>query len=518
MDKNEFFREATVRICGNLEIQQALFSTLEYIRRTIPIDILFLQYFDKSIDAMRTLAKATEQSGELFDLVTPISDKAKKQVRDKYGRSGQTVIHLTKPHEQYMANELLHFHNIKASSLLLLLLESGREPIGAVVMILTGNEKLTQKHIDILSMLKEPFAIALSNHKKHREVTRLKELLADDNKYLHQQLRRISGDEIIGANFGLRDVMQKVSQVANLQSPVLLMGETGVGKDVIAGSIHYSSNRSNKPFITVNCGAIPESLIDSELFGHEKGAFTGAISQKRGRFERADKGTLFLDEIGELPLQAQVRLLRALQNKEFERVGGAQTLKLDIRIIAATNRNLEKMVSEKQFREDLWFRLNVFPIYIPPLRARKVDILELAQYFVESKSVELKLGKCPDISSNARELLLSYTWPGNVRELQNVVERELIINPKGPLEFNQFQLQQAQNQPEGSEFDRVAEASATLDLDAVISTHIMSVLKRTQGKIHGEGGAAELLGINPSTLRNKMNKLGIKYRKNDLFK
>ncbi len=223
--------------------------------------------------------------------------------------------------------------------------------------------------------------------------------------------------------------MHKVRQVATINSPVLLLGETGVGKDVIANAIHYSSTRSGNPIITVNCGAIPESLIDSELFGHEKGAFTGAISQRRGRFERADSGTIFLDEIGELPLQVQVKLLRVLQNREFERVGGTETIRPDIRIIAATNRNLEQMVNEKKFREDLWFRLNVFPIYVPPLRARKEDIPELAHHFVEIKSVELKLPAFPKISSKAMGLLTSYDWPGNVRELQNVVERELILNP-----------------------------------------------------------------------------------------
>jgi len=517
MDKNEFFREATIRICGNLEIEQALFSTLVFLKISIPIDIMFLQYYDRSIEAMRTFAKATPQSGELKDLVTRVSDHAMKQVAEKYGNKRERVIHYKNPDEELLSKELLSFHKIKASSLLVIMLGSGDQPIGAVVMILTGKARLNQKQIEYLSLLKEPFAIALSNHRKHREVTRLKELLADDNKYLHQQLRSISGDEIIGANYGLKDVMQKVSQVANLDSPVLLLGETGVGKDVIANAIHYSSTRSNQAFITVNCGAIPESLIDSELFGHEKGAFTGAISQKRGRFERADKGTICLDESGELPLQAQVRLLRVLQNREFERVGGTETIKLDIRIIAASNRNLEKMVSEQKFREDLWFRLNVFPIYIPPLRKRREDIPELAQYFVELKSIELKLSICPDISNKAMDLLTSYKWPGNVRELQNVVERELIINPTGPLEFNHFQLQQENNEFSPSTYRNSGEEISTMDLDSVVSSHIIKVLKQSHGKIHGKGGAAELLGINASTLRNKMNKLRIKYRKNEMY-
>ncbi len=311
--------------------------------------------------------------------------------------------------------------------------------------------------------------------------------------------------------------MEKVSQVANLDSPVLLLGETGVGKDVIANAIHYSSARNNKPFITVNCGAIPESLIDSELFGHEKGAFTGAISQKRGRFERADQGSIFLDEIGELPLQAQVRLLRVLQNKEFERVGGTETIKPDTRIIAATNKNLEQMVAGQKFREDLWFRLNVFPIYIPPLRARREDILELAQYFIELKTVELKLSDCPELSEKAKDLLTSYHWPGNVRELQNVVERELIIHPSGPLEFKQFNTQKYSSETLSDKSELCIDETSS-DLDSIISNHIEKILRQTQGRIHGKGGAAERLGLNPSTLRNRMNKLGIKYRKNEMYK
>lgn len=516
MDKNEFFREATIRICGTLEIEKALFSTLLIIRTNVPIDIMFLEYYDERIASMRTLAKATPESGQLLDLVVPVSERAKEQTRRKYGSKKVKAILYKNPDEDLLTKELLSFHRIKASSLLVLLLESGNLLIGTVVMILTGEEKLNQKQIEYLTLLKEPFAIALSNHKRHREVKRLKELLADDNRYLHQQLRRISGDEIIGANFGLKDVMHKVRQVANLDSPVLLLGETGVGKDVIANAIHYSSARSNQPFITVNCGAIPETLIDSELFGHEKGAFTGAISQKRGRFERADKGTIFLDEIGELPLQAQVRLLRVIHNRELERVGGTETIKLDIRIIAATNRNLQKMVAEQKFREDLWFRLNVFPIFIPPLRERREDIPELAHYFVELKSVELKLSKCPDTSDNGMDLLVSYTWPGNVRELQNVVERELILNPIGPLEFNHLQLQKKNNELSPTTYPNSGEEISKTDLDSVVSAHIMKVLKQTHGKIHGKGGAAELLGINPSTLRNRMNKLGIIYRKNEM--
>jgi transcriptional regulator with GAF, ATPase, and Fis domain len=300
--------------------------------------------------------------------------------------------------------------------------------------------------------------------------------------------------------------MQKVQQVATLDSPVLLLGETGVGKDVIANAIHYSSSRSDGPFVSVNCGAIPETLIDSELFGHEKGAFTGALAQKRGRFERANKGTIFLDEIGELPLQAQVRLLKVLQSKEIERVGGVKTIPLDIRIIAATNRDLEDMVNNHLFREDLWFRLNVFPILIPALRERRSDIPALLQHFIGLKARELKLTTIPSLSAGAIDPLMEYHWPGNVRELQNVIERALILNPSGPLTFEHLSLRHPIKTLELREH-----SEETDNIDEVISRHIRRVLAKTKGKVNGPDGAAAFLGINPSTLRNRMKKLRIDY-------
>ena len=388
------------------------------------------------------------------------------------------------------------------------MLKTGDEFLG--VLILNSIRKVfTDEHAQIISDLRDPFCIAMSNALKHRELKAIKDLLADNNRFLHRELHRRSGEDIIGDNFGLREVMQQVMQVASLDSPVLLTGETGVGKDVIANAIHHSSSRSKAAFISVNCGAIPESLIDSELFGHEKGAFTGAIGQKKGRFERANKGTIFLDEIGELPLEAQVRLLRVLQTKEIERVGGTQTMQLDIRVIAATNRDLEELVEDGKFRQDLWFRLNVFPIWIPPLRERKADIPALLQHFINTKSKELKLPAIPSLAPMAVDTLLDYHWPGNVRELQNIVERALILNPKGPLNFEQIL-----GNPKGK---GIRKSRATTDnLDEIVSRHIKSVLNKTEGKIHGPGGAAELLGVNANTLRNRMNKLGLAYgRKTD---
>ncbi|MCP3952608.1 MAG: AAA family ATPase, partial [Desulfobacterales bacterium] len=354
---------------------------------------------------------------------------------------------------------------------------------------------------------KEPFSVAMSNALKHREVLHFKELLADDNRFLQHQLLSLSGDQIIGADFGLKSVMEKVRQVAAHDSPVLLLGETGTGKDVLANAIHYSSARRDAPFIAVNCGAIPENLVDSELFGHEKGAFTGALAQKRGRFERADNGTIFLDEIGDLPPQAQVRMLRVLQNHEIERLGGTRQIPLNIRVIAATNKNLEEMIAARQFREDLWFRLNVFPIQIPPLRARKEDVPALMRHFIAKKTAELKLPAVPRIAPGAIDRLGAYAWPGNVRELENIVERALIVNPTTPLAFDDIGLKTKPKRPAA----RIASEDDLPPFDEMVSRYIQKVLDVTNGKIHGPGGAAELMAINPSTLRSKISKLDIRY-------
>ncbi len=345
---------------------------------------------------------------------------------------------------------------------------------------------------------------------RHQEVLRLKDMLADDNRYLFDELRSVSGDEIIGSDFGLKAVMEMVKQVAPIDSPVLLFGETGTGKEVIANAIHYSSCRKDGPLIKVNCGAIPETLLDSELFGHEKGAFTGAVSQKRGRFERANKGTIFLDEIGELPAQAQVRLLRVLQTKEIERVGGTASIPVDVRIISATNRNLQEMVASGRFREDLWFRINVFPIMIPPLRQRREDIPALVHHFIERKSKELKLAEKPKLTTGAINSLMAYDWPGNVRELENLIERALIQSRGGgDLSFGTFSAPQV---PGGREVTHAAGRNRDLlPLDEINAQHIRQALEMAGGKINGPGGAAQILGLNPNTLRGRMNKLGIPY-------
>ncbi len=506
MDKNDFYRKASLRICGDLKIEEALFATFQFLRQTMPVDWMSLEYFEKNLLSMRTIAIATPAGGEKVDLLAPLSNEAQQMVKQRLTKEFRKARIVTDPKKYQIVQELTKFHNLDMTSLLDLTLVSEDQLLGYLVLVGEGKKLFTQRHADLLSLLQKPFAVAMSNALKHLEVIKLKDLLTDDNRFLHGELRSFSFVEIVGSNFGLKDVMHKVQQVAPINSPVLLLGETGVGKDVIANAIHYSSSRSNGPFISVNCGAIPDTLIDSELFGHEKGAFTGALSQKRGRFERANKGTIFLDEIGELPLQAQVRLLKVLQSKEIERVGGIKTIPLDIRIIAATNRNLEEMIKDHQFREDLWFRINVFPIWIPPLRDRRVDIPALLQHFINLKSKELKLPAVPTLAPGAVDPLMKYHWPGNVRELENVIERSLILNPTGPLKFDHMNLGhlktafELQGQDEGSD-----------SLDEVVSRHIRQILSKTKGKVNGPDGAAALLGMNPSTLRNRMKKLGIDY-------
>jgi transcriptional regulator with GAF, ATPase, and Fis domain len=307
--------------------------------------------------------------------------------------------------------------------------------------------------------------------------------------------------------------MEMVRQVASLGNSVLLLGETGTGKEVIANAIHAGSPRRDKPFIKVNCGAIPENLIDSELFGHERGAFTGAVAEKRGRFERANGGTIFLDEVGELPLPAQTRLLRVLQEREIERVGGTKPIPVNIRVIAATHRNLQNMVDDRLFREDLWFRLNIFPIMLPPLRQRREDIPALTRSFVARKSVGMAIHEPPAIAPGALQRLVAYDWPGNVRELENLVERELILHRGGQLLFNSIPVA-------GEKGNRSAAVSGTeaeppMKLDEVMALHIGKVLTLANGRINGPGGAAELLGLEPNTLRARMNKLGISYRRRE---
>ena len=327
--------------------------------------------------------------------------------------------------------------------------------------------------------------------------------------------RTTMADTIVGETSGLQGVMERVDRVASSDLPVLIIGETGTGKELIARVIHNRSSRSAGPIIRVNCGAIPPELIDSELFGHERGAFTGAVERRRGWFERADGGTLFLDEIGEMPPAAQVRLLRILQDGWLERVGGGQPIHVDVRVVAATHRDLAQMVAQGGFREDLWYRISVFPMILPPLRERVADIPEMARHFAERAAVRFGLPVVTPSPEDIR-LLMAYGWPGNVRELSAVIDRATILGNGEQLEVAQALGGAATRQIARTAPDTKTVPSSTVPiapLDDVIKAHIEAALAVSKGRIEGPFGVAAALCVNPHTLRARMRKLGIDWKR-----
>lgn len=356
--------------------------------------------------------------------------------------------------------------------------------------------------IDFLMRAAGQVAIAIENALAYREIAELKDKLALEKLYLEGEIRsEVDFEGIVGQSSALRQVLQIVETVATSDSTVLLLGETGTGKELIARAIHDRSRRKDRTLIKLNCAAIPTGLLESELFGHERGAFTGAITQKIGRLELADQGTLFLDEVGDIPLEIQPKLLRALQEREFERLGNARTKSVDVRMIAATNRDLEKMVAEKQFRSDLYYRLNVIPIRIPPLRERPEDIPLLVRYFAQKYAHRMQR-KVESISAASMRSLARWHWPGNVRELENLVERAVVLAPTEKLVITV---------PELTDWG-MSTAPAGID-EFSKRDRIISILKETKGRVGGADGAAARLGLKRTTLIERMKKLGIEPRR-----
>ncbi|HPQ70848.1 MAG TPA: sigma-54 dependent transcriptional regulator [bacterium] len=523
IDRNEFFRKATVAITGTLNLQDAVDRCHALINTYFNLEALSFLVYDSAKSTVRHLARSQSSIwGDIPSTMITLPEYQKEFI-DSFLRDNASFAHIINgpadiPHGERLIADLEKAGFLISPVMNRSQINAGldvKKPLLAFLEALKPvGERATEEEAALLLMLKEPLSIVIANALAHDEVLKLKAMIEDDKRFFQEELHSIVGDRIIGEDSGLRNVMEMVTQVAPKNSPVMLFGETGVGKDLIANAIHYGSPRRTGPFIKVNCGAIPESLIDSELFGHEKGAFTGAMTQKRGRFERAHKGTIFLDEIGELPQAAQVRLLRVLQNKELERVGGTEIINVDVRVISATNQNIEEMVDNRRFREDLFFRLNVFPIFIPPLRQRKSDIPMLVQHLLEKKCIELKIPNPPALARGALERLVDHQWPGNVRELENMVERELIMNKGHSLQFAELG-----NGKSAGAFSSIQETLLNgLTLAEVDTNHILNVLKATNGKIDGADGAAQLLGLKPSTLRSRMKKLGILYRRNAKYK
>lgn len=505
----EFFREVALRIHSSLEVGEAIKAAFTYMRDYIPMDMMGM-YLVADVDDGGVKIYSVARYGQRLinepdNIREPIMWLNSKEVSEleTFEKSQQRPISIDN-FGKFPLPLLKIFANIERYSMVKMEIGSGSYRSCSLVVAKEGRDVYQQHHVDLLLSVREPFSIAMSNAIRYLELLQLKEGLIDENQIMKTDLERAGGDLVVGADFGLRRVMEMARTVARTSSPVLLLGETGTGKEVIAKNIHQTSPRRDGHFVKVQCGAMPESLLDSELFGHERGAFTGAVAVKKGRFERANNGTIFLDEIGELSLEAQVKLLRVLQEKEYERVGGQHTLKVDVRVIAATHRNLLEMVRAGKFREDLWFRLNVFPIELPPLRQRKEDILSLLQYFMVRKSRELNLPISQSLAPGTLDRLLQYDWPGNVRELQNVVERGLIICNGQPMEI-----------PASYFPGKAATASSPVTrmdtLESIVKAHLSQVLAATRGRIEGPGGAAEILALNPSTLRGKLRKYGIPF-------
>jgi formate hydrogenlyase transcriptional activator len=394
-----------------------------------------------------------------------------------------------------------------------------RRRLGALVFTCRAPSVYDAADLAFLQQVANQVAVAIENALAFQELEALKDQLAQEKAYLEEEVRADHFKDMVVVSAGLREVLKMVQTVAPTDSTVLICGETGTGKELIARSIHELSPRRERALVKLNCAAIPTGLLESELFGHEKGAFTGAIDRKIGRFELAHQGTLFLDEVGEIPLELQPKLLRVLQEQEFERLGGTKTIKGDVRLVAATNRDLAQMVAQGRFRNDLYYRLNVFPIVLPPLRERPDDIPSLVRHFTQQFA--RRMGRrIETIPTATMEALVRYPWPGNVRELQNVVERAVILSPGPTLQVSLGDLQApAIRRPESESSQQAVSAlipdshpsspSRPITLADAEREHILSVLRETEWVVGGPSGAAARLGMKRSTLQWKMKKLGI---------
>jgi formate hydrogenlyase transcriptional activator len=371
-------------------------------------------------------------------------------------------------------------------------------------------DAFTDGDADLLNRVAAQIAVAVENALAFKEIDSLKNKLAVEKHYLEEEIRNeFNFEEIVGESPVIRRALAQVELAAPGDTTVLILGETGTGKELIARAIHNLSPRRERTFVKINCAAIPSGLLESELFGHERGAFTGAINQKVGRFELADKGTIFLDEVGDIPLELQPKLLRVLQEHEFERLGATRTVRVDARVVAATNADLGRLVAERKFRSDLFYRLNVFPIQIPPLRDRREDIPLLVRYFVQKFSRSLnKLVQY--VPSDAMDALVAYSWPGNIRELENLLERAVILSPGKELRVPFSELRNAMSTPVEETAVAISASAPVATLEEAEREHILRALRQTEWRIAGQRGAAAVLGMKRTTLQARMRKLGIR--------
>ena len=496
-DRLQMLLQVNAALVANLDLQKQFPAISGYIRRIIHHDFASIGLYEESSQTLRKYALDFPSAPDLFQIGQsfPVKGSSSGQAflerETKIFRREQLQGFQSEVIQQLLA------HGIQTICCLPLITRKG--PVGTLNLASMRDTAFSPQDLGLIKQIASQIAVALDNDRAYREIAYFRDKLSEEKRYLQGEIRSVLNfEEIIGESGALQAVLAQAKTVAPSDASVLILGETGTGKELIARAIHRMSRRKGGGFIKLNCAAIPTGLLESELFGHEKGAFTGAISQKIGRLELADKGTLFLDEVGDIPLELQPKLLRVLQDQEFERLGSTRTLKVNVRLISATNQDLEQSVAAREFRSDLFYRLNVFPIRMPALRERREDVPLLVRYFVQKFS--RRMGKeIESIPTATMQALQSWGWPGNVRELENFIERSVILSEGSTLNAPLAELN-----PNGKAAERRPETLENLERE-----HIVRTLRETGGVIAGLHGAANRLGLKRTTLQSRMQKLGI---------
>lgn len=522
-DRLQLLLNLTSRITSNLELRELLHIIAANIREVMQCDAVAVSLLDSGSPKHRLYVldfphgKGFIREGDLLT-ITGTSKRVLETLKPAIIDSFDPAEVPPEIYEKVLAEGL-------KCSCLIPLVNRGRA-LGILTITRTNEVSFTSRDVVFLTQAAGQIAIAIENALAYREISELKDKLAQEKLYLEEEIRsEMNFENIIGSSPALKHVLELVETVAPSDSTVLLLGETGTGKELIARAIHERSRRKDRTFVKLNCAAIPTGLLESELFGHEKGAFTGAITQKTGRMELADQGTLFLDEVGDIPIEIQPKLLRALQEREFERLGSTHTRTVNIRLVAATNRDLEKMIAAREFRSDLYYRLHVFPIRIPPLRERKEDIPQLVSYFVQKFAKQMQK-KIEAISPAVMKGLTAWGWPGNVRELENFIERAVILTRGKSLEAPLGELRKAETEEPSTAARNTAQEDVSRivkeTLDALNGNRaggnerarkqreeLERVLTETRGRVGGTDGAAARMGINRTTLYARLRKFRI---------
>jgi formate hydrogenlyase transcriptional activator len=499
-DRLRVLLEVNNAVVSKLDLHALLTAISASLRRVIHHEYTSLALYDPATNQMRVLAVDFPEGKGLIReaMIVPLETS----MPGKAFRTRQPLVLDREGIGQFdaLTSRMMLVEGMRSVAVMPLITHD--RVLGTISLASLRDGAFQQDEVDLLVQVAGQVAIAVENALAFQEIGELKNKLAQEKLYLEDEIRsELNFDEIVGDGPALRAVLKQAETVAPTDSTVLITGETGTGKELIARAIHELSPRRERTFVKVNCAAIPTGLLESELFGHERGAFTGAISQRIGRFELANGGTIFLDEVGDIPLELQPKLLRVLQEQEFERLGSTQTQRVDIRLVAATNRDLAAMVAAREFRSDLYYRLRVFPLLVPPLRERAGDIPALVRYFVEKYARRMNR-KVETIPAETLELLVRYPWPGNIRELENLIERAVIVSPGPVLRVPVSELKSSSEQ-----------AGDALTLRAAEREHILKALEATNWVLAGPRGAATRLGMKRTTLQSKMRKLGVQRSK-----